>query len=79
MSDPIDAQLAEILALALEREVAPGEELGREDETRWDSLKHLEIIFAVEDAFGVSFSADEIAAATCVADLRRKVLASNAA
>lgn len=28
----------------------------------WDSLRHVELMFALEDAFGVEFSADELAA-----------------
>ena len=27
----------------------------------WDSLRHVELIFALEDAFGVEFSPDDIA------------------
>lgn len=69
----IDDTLAEILTLVLGRPVAPGENLRRADDAKWDSLKHLEIIFATEAAFGVSFSAEEIAAIEDVAALRAKV------
>ena len=79
MADPIDDGIAEILTLALERPVAPGEAPTRDDEPRWDSLKHLEIIFAVEGAYGVSFSPEEIADVAGAADLRTKVLAADAA
>lgn len=78
MTDQVDEVLAEILGLALARAVAPGENLRRVDEPKWDSLKHIEIIFAVEGAFGVSFSPDEMAAVGAAADLRAKVLAAHA-
>lgn len=68
-----DETLAEILTMILERPVAAGENLRREDEARWDSLKHLEIVFATEAAFGVSFSAEEIAEVQDVAGLKAKV------
>lgn len=68
-----DQTLAEILTMILERPVAAGENVRREDEARWDSLKHLEIVFATEAAFGVSFSADEIAEVEDVAGLKAKV------
>jgi len=79
MTERIDAEIAEILSLTLGRPVAAGEDLKRADEPKWDSLKHLEIIFAVEGAYGVSFSPDEIAAVASAADLRTKVLAADAA
>ena len=79
MTERIDAEIAEILSLILGRPVAAGENLKRADEAKWDSLKHLEIIFAVEGAYGVLFSPDEIAAVASAADLRTKVLAADAA
>ena len=79
MTERIDAEIAEILSLILGRPVAADENLNRADEAKWDSLKHLEIIFAVEGAYGVSFSPDEIAALAGAADLRNKVLAADAA
>lgn len=78
MPASVDETLAEILSLVLERPIAPGEDLRREDEARWDSLKHLEIIFATEAAFGVSFSAEEIGEVMSIADLRAKVAAADA-
>jgi len=79
MTERIDTEIAEILSLTLGRPVGAGEDLKRADEPKWDSLKHLEIIFAVEGAYGVSFSPDEIAAVASAADLRTKVLAADAA
>lgn len=79
MTDAIDAEIAEILSLALGRPVTADENLARADEPKWDSLKHLEIIFAIEGAYGVAFSPDEIAAIAGAADLRAKVASANAA
>jgi acyl carrier protein len=73
MADPVEQGIAEILSLVLGRPVAPGEAFSREDDPRWDSLKHLEIIFAAEEAFGVAFSAEEIGRVKSAADLIAKV------
>ena len=34
----------------------------RADVPQWDSLKHAEIVFALEDRYGVRFAEDEFAA-----------------
>ena len=73
MDQEAQATLAEILTLVLERPVAPGEVVARSDEGKWDSLKHLEIIMAVEAAFGVNFTTEEMSAITSSTDLARKV------
>ncbi|MBR7619069.1 acyl carrier protein [Phenylobacterium sp. 20VBR1] len=73
MSSAVDNDLAEIVGLILGREIAPGADLVREDTPGWDSLKNLEIIFAVESAFAVSFTPDEMAAIRSLADIRAKL------
>lgn len=35
--------------------------ISRESMPVWDSLKHVDLIFAVEDEFGVTFSEEEMA------------------
>jgi acyl carrier protein len=57
--DEIDARVRKTLALVLG--VEPGAAVSRTDEPRWDSLKHVEIVFALEDAFDVRFDEDELA------------------
>jgi acyl carrier protein len=39
----------------------------------WDSLRHFSLILAVEDAFGVHFSSDEIPVLTQVGALRAEL------
>lgn len=38
---------------------------------RWDSLRHLDVMTAIEDAFGAKFSTGEIMRATSVGQVRR--------
>lgn len=59
----MENQFIEILAEVLK---APAEELKVQfDNTAvWDSLQRVEIIFALEDEFGVQFSEEELAEST---------------
>jgi len=65
-SNPTDrslrAQINELFQLALGREIAPQENVSRENELAWDSLKHVELMFLLEDHFNLRFSEKEMAA-----------------
>lgn len=41
-------------------------EVSVENEPRWDSLRHMNLIFALEDTYGIRFSDDQISALTSV-------------
>jgi acyl carrier protein len=41
----------------------------------WDSLKHVQLVVALETRFGVDLSADEIAALTCKRAIRNVLTA----
>ena len=49
----------------------PDLELGDLDE--WDSVAHLELVAAIEQAFGVQFSADEIVELTSLDRIRARL------
>jgi acyl carrier protein len=51
----------EIFSTVLERPVAEGERIEREQEGKWDSLKHVELIFMIEGRFDIQFSETEMA------------------
>lgn len=53
--------IAETLSLTLKKPVQPGMRVIRVEEDSWDSLKHIEIMFALEGALGVQFTGEEIA------------------
>jgi len=40
------------------------EKLSAEDSSNWDSIRHLNLVMALEEAFGVSFTSDELARLT---------------
>jgi acyl carrier protein len=53
-------------------------ESSRASEAAWDSLKHMEIIFAVESKWGVTLSEEEMASISSVADLHQRLTSSDA-
>ncbi len=63
----IEGAVAEICAAVLGRPVGSG--ASRATEAGWDSLKHIQIIFAVEAHFGVLFTEEEIPTMDSVARL----------
>lgn len=65
------SRLVQLVAGVLERPVTEIDgQTGPATAAEWGSLRHLQIIAAVEDAYGVSFAPREIRAVSSVGDLR---------
>ena len=60
--EEIQDRVHEVLALVLRLPAPPREPVLRADLPEWDSLAHVEIIYAVEESTGVAFSEQEMAA-----------------
>ena len=60
MNKSVHSRVLDILAPVLEIESDNVTPISRETCDSWDSLKHLEIIFALEDEFALKFSEEEI-------------------
>ena len=75
MDDSREAQrrLEEIvrdtLGIVLGRDIAAGDPVVRKEQPDWDSLKHVELVFALEDALGIRFDVDEIGELISVASI----------
>ena len=54
--------MADLLSITVGRQIAQTESVTRDSEATWDSLKHVELIFMLEERFGVEFSEEEMAA-----------------
>jgi acyl carrier protein len=67
MADRLETIVAEVLELPVDE---IGADTGPATTGQWVSLRHLRIVAAVEDAYGVSFAPREIRAIRSVADLR---------
>jgi acyl carrier protein len=58
---PTRSKLADIVAATLDVPVEEvGDTLSSETSESWDSIRHLTLILAVEDAFGVTFDERQI-------------------
>lgn len=60
--DDVERRVHEVLALVLKLPAPPQGPLARADVPEWDSLSHIEIIYAVEESFDVTFTEEEMAA-----------------
>jgi acyl carrier protein len=74
MSRPeVQTRVLELLATVLKTPVDAG--ASTETLPAWDSLRHIEVIFAVEDAFGVQFPEETLGELTSVERVVDAVLA----
>jgi acyl carrier protein len=59
--------------------IVPHAEMVADDVEEWDSLSHIRLILALEQAFDVRFTASEVGAMDNVGDLVRLIQAKKAA
>jgi acyl carrier protein len=57
-ADEIEKELKDLLGLILSEPVTAS--TSRANQPGWDSLKHMQIVFAIEERFEVRFSEEEI-------------------
>jgi acyl carrier protein len=70
--DAVEERIREIMAVVFERSVAPGETMKFGTEP-WDSLRHVELIFSIEDEFAIRFDEPELAELTSLHALTEAV------
>ena len=58
--ESLERTIAELVSLALGCPADEALQLTRDTAGGWDSLKHMEILFAVEDELGIQFREDEL-------------------
>ncbi|HEX4009187.1 MAG TPA: acyl carrier protein [Solirubrobacteraceae bacterium] len=76
---PETAKIRQILETALDASLNGIANPAREQVENWDSLTHMEIIFMLEDEFGVRFSEDEIGRLNSEAEIAELVREKQAA
>lgn len=54
------ATVKEVMELVFNQSFDDGDPIARSETPAWDSLKHVEMVFAVEDACAVQFTRDEL-------------------
>jgi acyl carrier protein len=53
------------------------EDSNAQNTPKWDSLRHIEVVFAMENAFHVRFTMPEISGLRKLSDIRKLLLAKN--
>jgi len=64
--------IAEVLSIAEEK---VDSSTSAKTEPQWDSLRHMNLIFAIEDTFGIRFTDDEIPLLISVAAIEQALAA----
>lgn len=57
----LEKEILAVLGVVLKRTFEIGAQVSRKNTPQWDSLRHIELMFALEDRFGIQFSEDELA------------------
>lgn len=68
----IETQLVEVIGTVLGHSVDAS--ASRTSDSGWDSLKHIQIVFAVEEKFNVQFQEEEIPTLDSLAKIQAKLL-----
>lgn len=73
-----ETRVRQVLGAVLSTDLS-GVDVSRETVDLWDSIKHVEIIFALEDEFAVEFSEEEMAELSTLAAIVQAIEAKHAA
>lgn len=68
MDEKLEGRLAEVLQIPKAKVT---DDLQMTDVDAWDSLKHMELIVSLEEAFGVQLTFDEIVQMRSVREIKR--------
>lgn len=67
----MDEKLRKVVAETLGVDISEiGPSTSTESQPQWDSLRHMNLVFALEEAYGVRFRDDEIAGMTSIARIQ---------
>lgn len=75
----IEQTVLAVLTTILKRPFSDSTDITRQSTANWDSLKHIEIMFALEDELGTEFSEEELVSLDSVSKIVDAVSAKHAA
>lgn len=75
----VEAAVLRILSTVIKQPLPHGAATTMENTVGWDSLKHIEIMFAVEEELNIQFSEEELAELRSVAQIVAAIAAHHAA
>ena len=72
--DEVQTELQEIFRDVIDEDVDLADALTANDVERWDSLAHVNLIFAIEEQFGIEFTQAEMADMANVGELKGHII-----
>ena len=73
-SSEVDRQVREVMAGVLDVDAGDIDDgFRRDDASAWDSMNHLRLISALEEAFGIRFTMKEVGEMESFGDVRQRV------
>ena len=75
----IEQTVLAVLTTILKRPFSDSTDITRQSTANWDSLKHIEIMFALEEELGTEFSEEELVSLDSVSKIVDAVSAKHAA
>lgn len=75
----IERTVLTVLTAVLKQSFKPGTDITRQNTPSWDSLKHIEVMFALEDELDIEFAEAELSELDSVTKIVDAVLAKHAA
>lgn len=70
----LDSRVRDVMAGVLDIPAAEiGSDFRRDDASAWDSMNHLRLVSALEEAFGIKLTMKEVGEMESFDDVRRKV------
>lgn len=70
-----EAGVRGMLEIVLNRSIEPGENPSRETEEGWDSVRHIELLFMLEEEFGFTFTEEEMSELDSFGEIVERVVA----
>jgi acyl carrier protein len=74
----VETTVRDIFEVVLKRPIDASETLSREAAGDWDSVRHIELLFMLEEEFGITFDEDEMAELQSFGEIVDSVLARTA-
>ena len=75
----IEQRVLTVLSAILQHQLSVADDVTRQNTAEWDSLKHVQIMFALEEELGIEFSEEELVKLDSMAKIIRAAEAKNAA
>ena len=73
-SSEVDSRVRDVMAGVLDVEAGDiDDRFRRDDASAWDSMNHLRLISALEEAFGIRFTMKEVGEMESFGDVRQRV------